>query len=165
MYKHINPHKSLTLWWVGHLCSQEWNEFYKMCFGVCPVHTLWLIDLAHRYNLKEPKLPPCPSGMRKMPVAFIKYTSLQGFPYHWEGGESNFTSHISPSHPFLILIQVSILEMILKEKIYDGKHVVHVGCEIYRKFDMYQVSFLLNYTLNMPRDVPDCSGNIHTRIR
>lgn len=55
-----------------------------------------------------------------MPVAFIKYTSLQGFPYHWEGGKSNFTSHISPSHPFLILIQASILEMILKEKIYDG---------------------------------------------
>lgn len=31
--------------------------------------------------------------MRKMPVAFTKYTSLHGFPYH--GGESSFTSSIS----------------------------------------------------------------------
>lgn len=86
--------------------------------------------------------------MRKMPVAFIKYTGLLGFPYHQEGGESSFTSSISllptcfsyihsPSHPFLILIQVSVLEVIIKEKTYWWNScVVHVGREIYREFDM-----------------------------
>lgn len=96
MHKHINPHRSLTLWWMGHLCSQGWIEFYKMCLGVCPIYTLGLIGLAQRYNLEEPilRLHPWPTGIRKMPVAFINYTSLHGFPYHWEVGESSFTSSI-----------------------------------------------------------------------
>lgn len=65
----------------------------------------------------------------------------------------------SPSHPFLILFQVSVLEVIIKEKTYWwNSYVVHAGREVHREFDMYQVSFLLNDTLNMPRDVSDCSG-------
>lgn len=95
LHKHINPYRSLTFWWMGHLCSQGWTEFYTMCLGVYPIHTLWLIGLAHNYNLEEPKLPPGPLRMRKMPVAFINYTSLQGFPCHWEGGEYSYASSIS----------------------------------------------------------------------
>lgn len=76
---------------------QPGMEFYKMCLGVCPAHTLGLIGLAQRYNLEGPilRLHPCPTRIRKMLVAFMNYTSLHGFSYHWEVGESSFTCSIS----------------------------------------------------------------------
>lgn len=160
---------------MGHLCSQGWIESYKMHLGVYPVHALWLMDVAPKYHLEQPNLSPCPSRMWKMPMAFLNSTSLHGFPYHLDGGQSSFRSSISClllRHSASFRSPPDCNPNFCFRSDYQGKKtfrwnrcVARVGHKSYREFDMQQVSFLLNDTWSVPRDVSNCSTSIHTRIR